>query len=326
MPWYPPELNDLRAVAAADIGADGVLRAGNAGFLHLLPQPGEQFVGKSVAHFLIQPRFSALVNACVPSSDGAHQGLGHVGLFTVGDALDRPRSLRGTWRCVQGRYQLLAEHDIDELERLSTVLLDVNETYQKCQQVLSVSNQKLRHREAEILAVSQTDALTGVGNRRYLDEVLRREAAHAAQTGQPLTVVMTDLDHFKRVNDTHGHQAGDAVLAAFGALLQQFTRTTDVVARFGGEEFVVLMPGTSRVRATEWAERMRQRWAQVTVPPLKKPVTVSLGVAALNPRQADVQDLLHRADAALYRAKRTGRNRVVTDQAFELAVPGSPGA
>jgi diguanylate cyclase (GGDEF)-like protein len=125
---------------------------------------------------------------------------------------------------------------------------------------------------------------------------------------------MSDLDHFKTVNDTYGHPAGDAVLAAFGAQLRQNSRATDVVARFGGEEFLVLMPETPLTSALEWAERMRALCERTTVAPLPAPVTVSLGVATLQHSAANSDDairqLVQDADAALYQAKRAGRNRV----------------
>lgn len=320
MPWYPPEFNALLAVAAAEIRADGVLLAANAGFLSLLPAPGERFLGQSVVRFLVQPNFGSLA-ASVRKAGGCCAGGqedcggrcdAYSGLLTVGDVGGCARSLRGTWRCVQGRYQLLAEHDIEGLERLNQVLLEVNEKYQLTQQVLAVSNKQLRRREAEILALSQSDALTGVGNRRYLDATLQKEVTLALQTSQALSVVMADLDHFKHINDTHGHQAGDAVLAAFAAQLRQNSRASDTVARFGGEEFLVLMPQTAQASAADWAERMRSLWAHTTVPPLAGPVTASFGVASLTPEVRGVSDLLCRVDAALYRAKHNGRNCVVT--------------
>ena len=151
----------------------------------------------------------------------------------------------------------------------------------------------------------------GEGNVSIL---LLLQVAQALQTGAPLSVVMSDLDHFKAVNDTHGHLAGDAVLAAFGAQLRQNSRASDVVARFGGEEFLVLMPETPLASALEWAERMRALCERTTVAPLPAPVTVSLGVATLQHSAANSDDairqLVQDADAALYQAKRTGRNRV----------------
>jgi two-component system, cell cycle response regulator len=302
-PWYPRLLDGLLAVAAAELDAQGRLRAANAGFRHLLPDPQAELLGLPVGWFFVQPRFETL-------SAGDHSGL-----FTVGDALGQTRSLRGCWRCVPGGFQWLAEHDIEDLERLSTALLEINEKYQLIQQNMSMVNWQLRRREAEVLALSHSDALTGVGNRRYLDTALQQQVAQALQTGAPLSVVMTDLDHFKAVNDTHGHPAGDAVLAAFGAQLRQNSRASDVVARFGGEEFLVLMPETPLASAADWAERMRALCERTTVAPLPAPITVSLGVATLHHSAASateaIRQLIQDADAALYQAKRAGRNRVV---------------
>jgi diguanylate cyclase (GGDEF)-like protein len=121
---------------------------------------------------------------------------------------------------------------------------------------------------------------------------------------------MADLDHFKRVNDIYGHEAGDKVLAAFGELLRRCTRLTDVVARFGGEEFVVLMPNTDLDHALATAERIRKVLASTRVEPLPDPITVSVGVAEFAAaEQGDA--LLRRVDKALFEAKQSGRNRVV---------------
>jgi two-component system cell cycle response regulator len=121
---------------------------------------------------------------------------------------------------------------------------------------------------------------------------------------------MADLDHFKRVNDIYGHEAGDKVLAAFGELLRGCTRATDVVARFGGEEFVVLMPNTDLKHALATAERIRKVLASTRVEPLPDPITVSVGVAELAAaEQGDA--LLRRVDKALFTAKQSGRNRVI---------------
>ena len=301
-PWYPRLLDDLLAVAAAELDTQGLLLAANAGFAHLLPAHQAVPLGRAVGWFFVQPGFEVLRTG------------DYSGLFTVGEAHGRSHSVRGRWRCVPGGFQWLAEHDIADLERLSVALLEINAKYQVIQQHLHGVNQQLRRRQAEVLALSQSDALTGVGNRRYLDTALQQQVAQALQTGAPLSVVMSDLDHFKTVNDTYGHPAGDAVLAAFGAQLRQNSRASDVVARFGGEEFLVLMPETPLASALEWAERMRALCERTTVAPLDAPITVSLGVATLHHSAASAADairqLIQDADAALYQAKRTGRNRV----------------
>ena len=158
------------------------------------------------------------------------------------------------------------------------------------------------------------DPLTGLFNRRYLEESLGREICRARRHGQPLAVVMADVDHFKRFNDSHGHDAGDAVLAEVGKLLARQVRGEDVACRYGGEEFCLILPGASLEAARRRAEEVREAISQIEVRHghgQLGPVTISAGVA-IYPTQ-DEHQLLAAADAALYRAKRAGRNRVAID-------------
>ncbi|MES2756042.1 MAG: GGDEF domain-containing protein [Pseudomonadota bacterium] len=155
-----------------------------------------------------------------------------------------------------------------------------------------------------------TDALTGQGNRRALDELLKQQAELYHSSGRPFSILMLDIDLFKSVNDEFGHMVGDDVLRAFTERVREFLRPGDVCARFGGEEFVVVLPRTTLEAALEVAERLRQGVAQA--PLLETPkvqVTVSIGVAALTPGQT-VSDLLVAADAAVYVAKNAGRDQV----------------
>jgi len=158
-----------------------------------------------------------------------------------------------------------------------------------------------------------TDQLTGVGNRHRLEQVLALEVERAVRSGAPLAGFMADLDHFKRVNDEFGHQTGDDVLAAFGQLLREQTRATDVLTRFGGEEFVVLLPHTDLAQAVAIAERTRATLASLQIDPVPHPVTGSFGVAVLAQGERG-EDLIRRMDASLYAAKNAGRNRVVASE------------
>jgi len=204
----------------------------------------------------------------------------------------------------------LAEHDIEQLERLSDVVLALNRDYADAQLVLAQINLKLQQREAQMIALSMTDALTGLGNRRRLEQALVQEVSRVERAGGKLCAVMADLDHFKRINDVYGHEAGDKVLAAVGDLLRRQTRPTDIVARFGGEEFVILMPHTDLTHAIGAAERVRMALGANPVHPLPAPITASFGVAELMAGEhSDV--LMRRVDEALYRAKQLGRNRTV---------------
>ena len=202
--------------------------------------------------------------------------------------------------------------DSGEVVGMTAVVLDITERKRTVQ--------ALRESEAAVRALSMTDPLTGLANRRRLDEALRSEIHRAQRYGGHLSVVITDLDHFKRVNDEHGHQVGDSVLHEFAQLIRAHCRDTDLVARFGGEEFVILMPEVGVAEAQACAERMRATLVQTIIPPLTKPITASFGVAEFVPGESE-GSLLRRADKALYRGKAAGRNCVVLAEAEALS-PG----
>ena len=205
---------------------------------------------------------------------------------------------------------MVAEYDVGELERIADAALELNHEAASSSLSLTRANVALKQNETQIIATSLIDALTGVGNRRKLDEALVAEIARTRRMGGNLAVAMVDVDHFKRVNDRFGHGAGDEVLRTLAALLSAQSRPTDLVARYGGEEFVVLMPHTDLAQAGVVAERMRMALADKVIEPLPEPATASFGVAQLGPSE-DGESLLARADRALYAAKEAGRDRVV---------------
>jgi diguanylate cyclase (GGDEF)-like protein len=153
-----------------------------------------------------------------------------------------------------------------------------------------------------------TDGLTGVANRRALEQEITRIGARATRDREPFGVILLDIDHFKQLNDTHGHDAGDQALVSVAKLLRDRSRAGDVVARYGGEEFVVLCPGADISAAGALAESLREALEQYDGPPAK--FTASFGVAAFPASAADPGELVRTADKALYTAKRGGRNRV----------------
>jgi len=166
---------------------------------------------------------------------------------------------------------------------------------------------------AALADLARRDALTGLANRRAFEEALQREVARARRTGAALAVVALDIDHFKRVNDGHGHAAGDVVLAEVAARAQRALRAEDLLARIGGEELAALLPGATLAAAAEVAERIRHAVGTAAIPigATAIDVTVSLGCAALRADEREPAALLARADGRLYDAKRAGRNRVV---------------
>jgi diguanylate cyclase (GGDEF)-like protein len=170
-------------------------------------------------------------------------------------------------------------------------------------------------RQAERNAL--TDALTGLGNRHWMRDMFERELTRAQHSNKSLCLMMIDIDNIKHFNDQYGHIAGDRVLVAVGDALREYLRPTDLIARFGGDEFAVLLPGIDLKQARQTAERVRERVAGLSPPSLSTAVTISIGVT-VKTDDDDVATLVHRADEAMYAAKTAGRNRV------EVAAPSDP--
>lgn len=171
--------------------------------------------------------------------------------------------------------------------------------------------QLINEAEARLRAVAATDPLTQLHNRRAIDDVTHREHSRAMRGGHPLSFLLCDLDHFKRVNDDHGHEAGDAVLQAVSAALAHGVRVNDHVARWGGEEFLAVLPDADQADAKRVAERLRLAVEQLRIDHngVVLTIQVTIGVATLQAGES-VDEVIARADGALYEGKRAGRNRV----------------
>lgn len=188
--------------------------------------------------------------------------------------------------------------------------------------IRDITEQKLIEHELEHLV--QIDPLTGVFSRRHFMAMAERELANAARYHSALSVLMLDLDYFKQVNDTYGHQIGDIVLQKLGQIFKGLLREVDTVGRYGGEEFVVLLPKTELVRALEVSERLRftVEHCQIDLERgLPLSVTISIGVTTLKSASENIDALLARADMALYDAKRGGRNRICVNEAQTTTAP-----
>ncbi|HVV61112.1 MAG TPA: PleD family two-component system response regulator [Pseudolabrys sp.] len=179
--------------------------------------------------------------------------------------------------------------------------------------------ERLRDNMQMSIEMAITDALTGLFNRRYMETHLATLVEQAASRGKPISVFILDIDYFKAINDTHGHDAGDDVLREFALRIRKSIRNIDLACRYGGEEFVVVMPETDMAVATVVAERLRRRIAtepfSIQQGTKNLDVTISVGIAAIGAPDDTAASILKRADQALYRAKRDGRNRVVPDAA-----------
>ncbi len=168
---------------------------------------------------------------------------------------------------------------------------------------------RLRISHERIITLMYTDSLTGVANRRIFLESLGGAISFAQRHQTPLSIIMADLDDFKSINDTFGHNEGDQVLQAFAILLMEDSRQEDLIARWGGEEFIMMLPGISAKEAAIFAERLRHRLEEITFPDPDTRLTASFGVSEFQPGDTSTS-FIERADQALYEAKRLGKNQV----------------
>ena len=210
------------------------------------------------------------------------------------------------------------------LKKANEALVEITLQSQQQATALQQQAQTLAQQNQQLQKQAMTDALTGLANRARLDQFLSQQLAAAVKQGKPLTLLLLDIDRFKSVNDKHGHPAGDMVLKALGKLLGTAARATDLAARYGGEEMVLVLPGTTRATAAAIAESIRRAIAAkpIACGTLTLPVTASIGVASFEPPSPfkEPAHLLKAADLAVYNAKHSGRNCV---RVFSLTKPVS---
>lgn len=309
-------LSDSDTVFALLLAPDGSIRARNRASDRIFaPDPTKKF-GSNIWEYLVCSDGPQLRDRL---GDPMSQDNGPM-LLNVADGQKNPITLEvGLIPCGDATLMLGTheyKHDLNfqtEVVKLSNDLsLMMRESAQK--------NRELKEANETIKRLARTDALTGLANRRTLDETLQREIARAVRQEQMLSIIMADLDRFKSINDEYGHITGDRVLAGAAAIFGGKMRPYDLAARYGGEEFICLLPGTSAENAVSIAERIRKEVEKITVPGCPRQISMSLGVAGWlageNPEQ-----LIARADAALYKAKDGGRNRVVPAENIPVPDP-----
>lgn len=251
-------------------------------------------------------------------------------LFEAMQAGRPPQNFRGEleYRCKDGStywtevfvYPVL--NAAGELEEIVGVSRNIAEhkryalALRQAKEATESANRALQEANAELHRIATTDPLTGAWNRRHVQHLLEVEMASSARHGSPLSMLMFDVDHFKRVNDRHGHLVGDQVLIRMTGLTQQYLRTENALARWGGEEFVVLLPHCTAAEAFHLAERLRALLEACPMPAVGH-VTACYGVAQWQPRET-LDDWFKRMDEALYQAKAAGRNRVELARSGEL--------
>jgi diguanylate cyclase len=240
----------------------------------------------------------------------------------IGDALGMSASYDATLS--GATMELAIAQNRDQVKRIVESLVkstgEMRDTNKALEERLTLSKSEISNLQQSLEAIraeSLTDPLTGLGNRKYFDRSIDMAVQNAQATGEPLSLLMFDIDHFKSFNDSYGHLTGDQVLRLVGLSLKQTIKGQDITARYGGEEFAVVLPNTALRQALTVADHIRRA---VMSKELKKKstgeilgrVTISVGVSMLKPGD-DTDALIERADACLYAAKRNGRNRVICE-------------
>lgn len=306
-------LLQLRSLALVELAQDGTTRWANAGFERLLPAEAWDDAPVQARRYFLSPSLADLQALARSGKSPCYQGL-----LTIGDPEGQPQSLRGSVLPRDGGLLVVAEHDLEEMARVSDAAMRLSADLTRSQRELIAINRRLAEREAEIHSLSVTDQLTGLGNRRQLDQTLANAINGARRHGRAFCVVMVDLDHFKAVNDAFGHAIGDALLQSLGAVLENGVRNTDTVCRFGGEEFAIVMPDIEIDSACACSERIRAHVERISANADAPRVTATFGVAQWE--QGDTaESLLQRADKYLYQGKEEGRNRVICGPASQVA-------
>lgn len=193
---------------------------------------------------------------------------------------------------------------------------NIEDSLNKANRELEKRLEEIQILQAQLREESIRDPLTNLYNRRYLEDSLRREFAHAHREKYPVSIIMADIDHFKRVNDTHGHSVGDGVLKELSDRLISSFRTEDIVCRYGGEEFIIVMPGASALTAFQRTEQFRKLMEEKEIIAGEKHIniTISAGIAVYPKNGTMVDEVIKKADGYLYQAKSSGRNRVIAGE------------
>ena len=229
----------------------------------------------------------------------------HLYYIIIMTARDRPNDVATALD--SGADDFIAKpYDVDELRSR----VNVGRRVVLLNEALALNLRKLEEAKETISRLADTDELTGLYNRRFFNGRLAALISAARRHQQPLSLIMIDLDHFKKINDTCGHAVGDQVLKEFARLLRELVRNEDIPARWGGEEFIIVLPYTDRLSAGATAERLRSALGQLRLDMVSSKLSASFGVAGLAPDE-EADSLIKRADEALYRAKQKGRDGVV---------------
>jgi diguanylate cyclase (GGDEF)-like protein len=306
-------LTESDSVFALVLAQDGTIRSRNrAAFRVFPPDPSKDF-GLTIWDYLVCSDALALRQR-LSEPGGQYDGCM---LLNLADGEQNPITLEvGLVRC-NGVTLLLGTMEYRHEANFRTEISKLTSDLAVMMRDATQKNRALKEANETVERLARTDALTGLANRRTLDETLPREIARAGRLGEHLSLIIADLDHFKSINDQYGHLAGDQVLASAAAVFGSRLRSYDLAARYGGEEFVILLPGASAEDAFTIAERARKDVEKIDAPGCPTQITASFGVASWIAGEAS-EEFVARADTALYNAKNGGRNRVESASAARV--------
>lgn len=295
-------------VFALLLGSDGTIRLRNRAANRIFPGDSPSGIPMKIGDFMVCSDAESLARRL---SGPAGPSDGHFRL-NLSEGQNDPLTVEASLVDCSGEFLLLGAAEERHALRLQAERQMLANELSTMARELARKNKELEAANQAIERIARTDVLTGLSNRRTLDELLSREMDRAHRQHQPLTLILADVDHFKAINDTYGHAMGDRVLAALGRIFGSQVRPYDVAARLGGEEFVLLFPGTECHDGVAIAERLRRQVGTIQIPNGPERITISCGVATLMENDS-AEAFLARADAALYRAKDGGRDRVEAD-------------
>lgn len=304
--WAIPEyLLGVSSLAIALLSSDARLLQANQGFKVLVGAVEPGYGKRDVRHLFVSPSFDQLLDALPDPRSGRM----YDGLLTFGNGARMNSSLKAIMYRCKDRLLLVSERDMSDLVRRNELVLKLNKGLDELHRAALRRNRLLKRHGQIIQELVDTDQLTHVANRRGLDAHLLSEIDRAGRMHRPLSVLMADIDHFKKVNDRYGHPVGDIVLRQVADILRDSARSMDFVTRYGGEEFVMLLPEIPLDMARNVAERIRQRVEGQNFGRISHPITISVGVIQWR-QEESAEQLLARVDTALYQSKQQGRNRV----------------
>jgi diguanylate cyclase (GGDEF)-like protein len=293
------------SVFALLLGPDGTIRARNRAARRIFPDSAEEKTETSIWDYLVCADTTDLRRRLLDFTETIKAPF----LLNLTDGQQNQMTAEVTIIPCRGASVMIGAQEHQHDARFQNESFKLTDHLALMMRDASQKNRELNATNAKVTELSQTDGLTGLANRRSLDEAMLREVARAARTGKSLSVILADLDHFKSINDNFGHNTGDQVLIRAAAVFGTSLRPYDLAARYGGEEFLLLLPGATSEAASAISDRIRNEISKLIIPGCLQPITASFGVASWAGGETPGA-LIARADAALYVAKNAGRNRV----------------